>query len=135
MYTPWLCDHFPYPYGFLILYRSMEINDMIWNGSPQMAFKISKVTSVARETITYTFWECCCYLQIMKLWVSRYIWLVLFLYLITFYQNKSHKNSEQQTQVNRIWCSTFSFQFVYHSQVLRAVQQFIIYMHISEFIA
>ena len=30
LYTLWLCDHFPYPYGFLILYGSTEINDMIW---------------------------------------------------------------------------------------------------------
>jgi len=27
LYTLWLCDHFPYPYGFLILYGSTEIND------------------------------------------------------------------------------------------------------------
>ena len=30
LYTLWLCDHFPYPYGFLILYGSTEINDMIY---------------------------------------------------------------------------------------------------------
>ena len=29
-YTLWLCDHLPYPYGFLILYGPTEINDMIW---------------------------------------------------------------------------------------------------------
>ena len=29
LYTLWLCDHFPYPYGFLILYGSTEINDMM----------------------------------------------------------------------------------------------------------
>jgi len=107
---------------------------MKWQ-SPQMAFKIPNVTFIASETITYTFWECSCYLQIMKLWVSCYIWLVLFLYLIMFCQSKFHKNREQKTQMNRIWCSTFSFQFVYYSQVLRAVQQFTIYVHISEFIA
>ena len=26
LYTLWLCDHFPYPYGFLILYGSTEID-------------------------------------------------------------------------------------------------------------
>ena len=33
LYTLYWCDHFPYPYGFAILYGSMEINDMIWYGS------------------------------------------------------------------------------------------------------
>ena len=109
-------------------FESMIKFVMKWQ-NPQMAFKIPNATSLARETTKHTFWECSCYLQIMKLCVSHYVWLVLFLHLITFCQSKSHKNSEQQTQLNRIWCSTFSFQFRYYSQVLRAVHQFIIYMH------
>jgi len=33
LYTLYWCDHFPYPYGFAILYGSTEINYMIWYDS------------------------------------------------------------------------------------------------------
>lgn len=65
------------------LFESMIKFVIKWQ-SPQVAFKIPNATSLATETLTYTFWECSCYLQIMKLWVSHYIWLVLFFYLIIF---------------------------------------------------
>ena len=93
LYTLWLCDHFPYPYGFLILYGSTEMNDMIWYKMPVLltckkwhfqcrhTFFEFEVHCVLR--VVNCFSECCmCFIpgndlikRYRKVWVS--LWLAV----------------------------------------------------------
>ena len=59
LYTLWLCDQFPYPYGFIILYGSMEINDIfIHQTLSALNLIVMKLHSNRHNISSIQIWTC-----------------------------------------------------------------------------